>query len=66
MTFEGVIISQALYESGIHNAKFRTVVFHEKDEGFIPLELRRVNRHRVGTPESYQKFLRWQHDKLEV
>jgi SEFIR domain-containing protein len=25
VTFEGVIISQALYESGIHNAKFRPV-----------------------------------------
>jgi hypothetical protein len=26
VTFEGVIISQALYESGIHNAKFRPVL----------------------------------------
>src|SRR5271165_3158051 len=66
VTFEGVIISQALYESGIHNAKFRPVVFREEDEGFIPLELRRVNRYRVGTPESYQKLLRWLHDKPEV
>jgi len=66
VTFEGVIISQALYESGIHNAKFRAVVFREEDEGFIPLELRRVNRYRVDTPESYQKLLRWLHDKPEV
>jgi hypothetical protein len=55
-----------LYESGIHNAKFRAVVFREEDEGFIPLELRRVNRYRVDAPESYQKLLRWLHDKPEV
>ena len=66
MTFEGVIISQALYESGIHNAKFRPVVFREEDEGFIPLELRGVNRYQVGTPEGYQKLLRWLHDRPEV
>src|SRR5271165_4734955 len=66
VTFEGVIISQALYESGIHNAKFRAVVFREEDEGFIPLELRRVNRYRIDAPESYQKLLRWLHDKPEV
>jgi WD40 repeat protein len=66
VTFEGVIISQALYETGIHNAKFRPVVFREEDEGFIPLELRRVNRYRVGTEENYQKLLRWLHRELEV
>jgi hypothetical protein len=66
VTFEGVIISQTLYESGIHNAKFRAVVFREEDEGFIPLELRRVNRYRVDAPEIYQKLLRWLHDKPEV
>ena len=66
VTFEGIIISQALYESGIHNAKFRPVVFREEDEGFIPSELRRVNRYLVGTPEGDQKLLRWLHDKPEV
>lgn len=66
VTFEGIIISQALYESGIHNAKFRPVVFREEVEGFIPSELRRVNRYLVGTPEGDQKLLRWLHDKPEV
>ena len=42
------------------------MVFREEDEGFIPLELRRVNRYRVDTPGSYQKLLRWLHDKPEV
>jgi WD40 repeat protein len=64
-TFEGVIISQALYESGIHNAKFRPVVFCEEDEVYIPLDLRRVNRYRVGTPESYEKLLKWLHGEAE-
>jgi hypothetical protein len=62
-TFEGIIISQALYESGIHNAKFRPVVFRGEDERFIPEELRRVNRYRVYTPEGYQRLLWWLHDK---
>ena len=29
-TFEGVIISQALYENGVRNGKFRPVVFNEE------------------------------------
>jgi hypothetical protein len=66
VAFEGVSITQAMYESGIRNAKFRPVVFREKDEGFIPLELRRTNRYRVDSPESYQKLLRWLHGKPEI
>src|ERR1700704_3281981 len=38
-TFEGVIVTQWLYESGGRNAKFRPVVFRVEDERFIPLEL---------------------------
>ena len=44
-TFEGVIVTQWLYESGGGNAKFRPVLFREEDERFIPLELRRFNRY---------------------
>ena len=57
-TFEGVIVTQWLYESGGRNAKFRPVVFREEDERFIPVELRRFNRYRVDTPENYQVLLR--------
>jgi SEFIR domain len=57
--FEGAIVTQALYESGGRNAKFRPVVFREEDEQFIPLELRRFNRYRVDTPDHYQNLLRW-------
>ena len=37
VTFEGVVATQALYESGVRNAKFRPVVFTEEDEKFIPV-----------------------------
>jgi hypothetical protein len=46
-TFEGVIVTQTLYESEGRNAKFRPVIFREEDERFIPSELRRFNRYRV-------------------
>ena len=58
-TFEGVIVTQSLYESGGRNAKFRPVVFRDEDAQFIPVELRRFNRYRVDTPEYYQNLLRW-------
>jgi hypothetical protein len=58
-TFEGVIVTQWLYESGGRNTKFRPVIFREEDERFIPLELRRFNRYRVDTPDHYQNLLRW-------
>jgi hypothetical protein len=58
-TFEGVIVTQALYESGGRNAKFRPVVFSDEDGRFIPLELRRFNRYRVDTQDNYQNLLRW-------
>jgi hypothetical protein len=49
-TFEGVTVTQWLYERGERNAKFRPVVFREEDERFIPLELRRFNRSEVPIP----------------
>jgi hypothetical protein len=58
-TFEGVIVTQWLYESGGRNAKFRPVVFRDKDAQFIPVELRKFNRYRVDTPENYENLLRW-------
>jgi SEFIR domain/NACHT domain len=58
-TFEGVIVTQAFYEGGGSNAKFRPVVFREEDERFVPVELRRFNRYRVDTHEHYQNLLRW-------
>jgi hypothetical protein len=65
-TFEGVIVTQWLYESGGRNAKFRPVLFREEDEGFIPLELRRFNRYRVDTPENYEVLLRWLHEAPRI
>jgi hypothetical protein len=65
-TFEGVIVTQALYESGGKNAKFRPIVFREEDERFIPSELRRFNRYRIDTRENYKTLLRWLHDAPEI
>ena len=65
-TFEGVIVTQALYESGGRNAKFRPVVFREEDEQFIPLELRRFNRYRVDIPDHYQNLLRWLYEAPQI
>jgi SEFIR domain len=65
-TFEGVIVTQALYESGGRNAKFRPVVFREEDEKFIPLELRCFNRYRVDSPENYDALLRWLHEAPRI
>jgi TIR domain len=61
-TFEGVLATQALYESGGRNTKFRPVVFTEDDAQFIPSELRRFNRYRVDSPDHYQNLLRWLHE----
>ena len=58
-TFEGVIVTQALYESGGRNEKFRPVVFEVADVRFISDELRRFNHYRVDTPEGYEMLLRW-------
>jgi SEFIR domain len=65
-TFEGVIVTQALYESGGRNAKFRPVVFEVADERFIPDGLRRFNRYSVDTPENYEALLRWLYDAPRI
>ena len=65
-TFEGVIVTQALYESGGRNVKFRPVVFSEQEETFIPEELRRFNRYRVDTQENYQNLLRWLYETPRI
>jgi hypothetical protein len=57
--FEGVVVTQSLYERGGSDAKFRPMVFHEEDERFIPVELRRFNRYRVDTHDNYEDLLRW-------
>jgi hypothetical protein len=59
-------VTQALYESGGRNAKFRPVVFEETDERFISDELRRFNHHRVDTPAGYENLLRWLHEAPRI
>src|SRR6202035_1764515 len=54
-TFEGVVVTQLLYESGGRNRKFRPVILREGDKKFIPLELRRFSRYRADTTKGYKK-----------
>ena len=56
-TFEGVVVTRWLYESGGRNAKFRPVIFHEEDEGFI---------YRVDISENYEALLRWLHEVARI
>jgi TIR domain len=65
-TFEGGLATQALYESGGRNTKFRAVVFTEGDAQFIPSELRRFTHYRVDTPDHYQNLLRWLHESPKI
>jgi predicted ATPase len=65
-TFEGLVVSQAFYESGSRNAKFRPVVFRAEDARFIPAELRRFTHYRIDSPESYKALLRWLHKRPAV
>jgi hypothetical protein len=52
-----VVVTRWLYESGGRNAKFRPVVFHEEDEGFI---------YRVDISENYEALLWWLHEAARI
>jgi SEFIR domain len=65
-TFEGVIVTQSLYESGGHNAKFRPVVFRDEDAQCIPVELRKFNRYHVDALDNYQNLLRWLYEAPRI
>jgi probable HAF family extracellular repeat protein len=65
-TFEGVIVTQSLYDSGGRNAKFRAVLVREDDARFIPTEIRRFTWYAADTPEAYEKLLRWLYDSPEI
>jgi hypothetical protein len=65
-TFEGVIVTQLLYESSGRNAKFRPVILAGKGHQFIPVELRRFAQYRVDTPENYEALLRWLHEAPSI
>lgn len=58
-TFEGVIVTQALYDNGPTNSKFRVVVLNSSDAQFITPELRRFTWYCADSNENYEKLLRW-------
>src|ERR1700751_1592936 len=58
-TFEGAIVTQALYDNGGTNSKFRVLVLRRGDAQFVTPELRRFTWYCADSNEGYDKLLRW-------
>ena len=56
VAWEGMIITQALYEQAGGNDKFIPVVFSSEDAQHIPVSLRATTRYLVSEPEGYEKL----------
>jgi hypothetical protein len=57
-TWEGAIITQALYEGQQHNTRFIPVVVSPDDVAFIPIFLRGNTYYDVSTDEGYDRLYR--------
>ncbi len=57
-TWEGAIITQALYDAGTFNQKFIPVVFEKGDIAHIPISLRAYTRHNLDTDAGYEALYR--------
>lgn len=57
-TWEGAIVTQDLYESGVRNRKFLPVIFSDADGANIPKPLRSFMRYRVDSEEGYLALYR--------
>jgi hypothetical protein len=58
VTWEGVILTQDLYDAAAHNTKFIPVVFDEEDAAHIPLMLRGATFYVLGAGEGYEALYR--------
>ena len=58
VTWEGVIISQELYESQCKTTKFVPVIFRPEDERYIPIILRGGTHYLVSNEEGYEGLYR--------
>ncbi len=56
--WEGVIITQALYESGGRNDKFLPLIFDTGDVRFVPTFLQPFTRYDVSQPSGYETLYR--------
>lgn len=55
-TWEGMIITEELYERAGDNDKFIPIVFTTDDAAFIPISLRLTTRYRVSDEVEYEKL----------
>lgn len=58
VTWEGVILTQDLYDASAHNTKFIPVVFDEEDAAHIPLMLRGATFYVLGAGDGYEALYR--------
>lgn len=56
--YEGVLISQDIFESGGRNERFLPVIFSHDDGAFIPRWLRPYTRYNVGSEDGYGDLYR--------
>ena len=56
-TFEGLIITQELYDAHMKNSRFVPVLFDSTDTKFVPEPLRPGTHYRLTSEESYQALL---------
>ncbi|MBD2497754.1 toll/interleukin-1 receptor domain-containing protein [Nostoc sp. FACHB-280] len=59
VTWEGVIITQYLYQAQNNNTKFIPVVFSSQDVKFIPITLACFSRYVLNTKEGYEELYRY-------
>lgn len=57
-TWEGTIVTQALYDSQGSNSKFIPVLLNSNDESFIPILLRSSNIYKLDREDGYQLLYR--------
>jgi nucleoside phosphorylase len=57
-TWEGTIVTQALYDSQGSNSKFIPVLLNSNDESFIPIPLRSSNIYKLDREDGYQLLYR--------
>lgn len=57
-TWEGAIVTQALYESSLENTRFIPVVFRAEDISWIPQSLKSTTYYDMSRPEGYEHLYR--------
>ena len=57
-TWEGTIVTQALYDSQGSNSKFIPILLNSNDESFIPIPLRSSNIYKLDREDGYQLLYR--------